>query len=578
MKILLFALLAFPVVAMGSTSVTACGTLSVAGATYVLQNNVSAAGNCFTISANNVTLDLNGYTVTYDTTFQNGPAYGVTTSWNKSTLHITNGTFVQGAGKDYQSIAVNLTLGAVNSEVDHLTFHYQGDNNLAIGVSCSNLPNPNVNIHDNTIYPNGTKRADPKLGYPTHYGSFATIMTVYCTGTTTITNNLIQGKGDQGINVRVVSAPVAVNITHNTVSMAAPVRDAYAIGLSSSKPVNMNYEIAYNTITQASGRGIGVEGDGVIGYNSHGPGFGTIHDNTIDVREPCDSGEYPCPGDDIGIMLRGGIHDMQVYNNTVTVHAGADACPIQFPQQQGNSCMGIGLKIIAGTYTTNDRFYNNTVNAITTDNTETASGLYGDFPSPGQGTDFDHNTVTSNSILVDLSASDGSGNNYLFASNNFIQGANPQGFHSVRVGYCCGDSALGNILLDNAWTNASPNDFDYGNGGGEFSIFLKYYLTVVVKDSKSNPVAGATVTAASSHESVSGTTNNTGTAILALTDYLYSGSVDGPTDVATAYTPHTVTASKTGYTSATTSVTMSSDKSVTMQLGGSPLTLKATPH
>src|SRR3990172_6360317 len=48
------------------SALTACGTLNVAGATYVLQNDVSSLASCFNITANNVELNLNGHTVTYD--------------------------------------------------------------------------------------------------------------------------------------------------------------------------------------------------------------------------------------------------------------------------------------------------------------------------------------------------------------------------------------------------------------------------------------------------------------------------------------------------------------------------------
>lgn len=45
---------------------TDCGTLSTAGTTYVLQNNVTSEGTCFTVTASDVILDLNGKTITYD--------------------------------------------------------------------------------------------------------------------------------------------------------------------------------------------------------------------------------------------------------------------------------------------------------------------------------------------------------------------------------------------------------------------------------------------------------------------------------------------------------------------------------
>ncbi|MFH0972099.1 MAG: hypothetical protein V1835_06055, partial [Candidatus Micrarchaeota archaeon] len=53
--------------AQAITPITNCNTaLSAAGETYILQNDVTADGKCFIISANGITLDLNGKTVTFD--------------------------------------------------------------------------------------------------------------------------------------------------------------------------------------------------------------------------------------------------------------------------------------------------------------------------------------------------------------------------------------------------------------------------------------------------------------------------------------------------------------------------------
>ena len=58
-------------------SVTTCGDITSSGA-YVLQNDVSSDGTCFTIKAPNVVLNLNGYTVTYD---------------NRAPISVPNGDF-----------------------------------------------------------------------------------------------------------------------------------------------------------------------------------------------------------------------------------------------------------------------------------------------------------------------------------------------------------------------------------------------------------------------------------------------------------------------------------------------------
>lgn len=78
--------------------ITECGYLSQANSTYVLQNDVSSEGTCFFITAENITLDLNGHTVTYDnaasTAIVNGD-FETTEGWDLSSA--PNAAFVEGA-------------------------------------------------------------------------------------------------------------------------------------------------------------------------------------------------------------------------------------------------------------------------------------------------------------------------------------------------------------------------------------------------------------------------------------------------------------------------------------------------
>ncbi|MFH1607080.1 MAG: hypothetical protein ABIC91_07055, partial [Nanoarchaeota archaeon] len=71
-------------VVQGIAGEDGCGTLSSAGTTYTLTSDVSSSGTCFTIGADNITLDCAGYTITGT---QNG--YGVTGS-NKLNATVKN--------------------------------------------------------------------------------------------------------------------------------------------------------------------------------------------------------------------------------------------------------------------------------------------------------------------------------------------------------------------------------------------------------------------------------------------------------------------------------------------------------
>lgn len=101
---------------------TACGCLSQADTTYVLQNDVSSNGSCFVITAANVTLDLNGKTVTYNNAapvtvpngdFESAPAG----DWNLGTApnaSRTAGTYVKPVSVYSGSYAAKFTVPAAD--------------------------------------------------------------------------------------------------------------------------------------------------------------------------------------------------------------------------------------------------------------------------------------------------------------------------------------------------------------------------------------------------------------------------------------------------------------------------------
>lgn len=540
----------------------ACGNLNAANTTYILESDVISAGTCFTVSANNVTLDLNGHTVTYNTAAGDN-VYGVLVSWNKSFIRITNGSVVQGAGKGYMSNAIHSQQG--NSlELDHLTLSYEGDNISGIAQVGSGAGTSHISVHDNIIRPNGSKRAGGG-GIITHFGDFGAISVGGTGGNIRIENNDIQGKGYQGIRFG-YSTPLTstLRITGNTIKMAAPVRDAYAIVVASGVNSDIGFEVANNTIVQSAGRGIIVQGN--VNADSPGPGNGSVHDNSIEVREPRDSGEYNGPGNGIGIALRFGAHNVRVYNNSIKVYGGQNACPPAFATNLGSDCLGVAIKVIAGTNAVNNQIYGNTISVETTDAALPVIGLYGVGIADGT-TVFRNNTVTSNGLLVDVNGTDGAGSNFVFTSNLFIKGANPQNFRSIRAGYWT-NASLGNVFLDNTWNNgASGDDVLLAiSGGANYSLYSKWTLAVSAKTESNVPVPGATVTAISGTETVTGTTNEAGEAQLPLTQYHRFGTTFPQTTNYTHHTPHTVSVSKPGFESSTSVVTMNEPKSLTATL------------
>lgn len=65
---------------------SACGTLGTPNTVYVLNSSVVTTGTCFTITAANVTLDGNGYNITYGNSTSSSTFFGVYSNRNDTTI------------------------------------------------------------------------------------------------------------------------------------------------------------------------------------------------------------------------------------------------------------------------------------------------------------------------------------------------------------------------------------------------------------------------------------------------------------------------------------------------------------
>jgi len=558
------------------TPVTACGTLSNANTTYALQNNISSAGTCITLSASGITLDLNGFTITYDTG-NSAAVFGITTSSNAVlNSHITSSV---SGGAVVQSTVCKINLATQPNtasgcdhangisvfgsvEIDHVTIVDYGLDNEAIHTQSGG----NVNIHDNTICPYHT------LSTLNHFAVYGEIDLTNASGGPAIINNNTIGTACSSVTGQpngfgyvsiYIAHPSAfspqLEVTNNQISMASAVRDGYGVEIlcvtNSSGPIN--FEIAHNTINQVSGRGIIVDGENT--NTPPGCGTGSVHDNNVTVREAGNEGNGA--GDSVGIQARFGASNVQVFNNTVTVPVGQGQCPAQFFTDNGSDCGGIGIKLMATTgVAQNLTATNNTVMATSNSPNFVAAGLYGDFTAD-PGSYFANNTVSSNSTIVATSPPgggsgfDGCGNTWMFKNNSFIESANPQGFHTYDAVWFCNPSQVGatdtnNVVFqDNSYQGgASPDDLGVSGGGNPFSYYVKWSLNLTVQNGSGQPLPGVLVSAVATGggtETVSQVTDSSGNAQLILTDHFASGSsAASPTTV--AYTPHAVTVTAAG--------------------------------
>jgi hypothetical protein len=147
---------------------TSCGSLRQPNATYVLRRNVQSLGTCFSIEANNITLDLGGHTVTYGISVSSHASFGILAAdcWDHEIdgnscggTHkyptIMNGRIVQGAHAAPKSHA--LRFGQANSltgvKVHHLDITISSPDSIAIFGEY--LPGGS-DLYANTIHNNVT--------------------------------------------------------------------------------------------------------------------------------------------------------------------------------------------------------------------------------------------------------------------------------------------------------------------------------------------------------------------------------------------------------------------------------------
>jgi hypothetical protein len=121
--------------AASPTTLTNCQTISSPG-NYELSSNVSASGDCFTITVSNVSIDLKGHSLMGD-----GTGIGITDGANPDTnLVIINGTI-----SNFQ-VAIDLrSSGSSNATVNHIIAMNNTSSGILLAASNNTVSNSTVN-------------------------------------------------------------------------------------------------------------------------------------------------------------------------------------------------------------------------------------------------------------------------------------------------------------------------------------------------------------------------------------------------------------------------------------------------
>ncbi len=124
-----------------------CGTLSEAGRTYILTDNVSSTGTCFTISEENITLDCNDYWITYSTDGDDNN-YGIYSNQFNVTIKNCNVFDGNKLSSDTHRYGIYLSSSTNNSILDN---YVDVNNSNAIHVSGSTNNNFTGNIGNSVL-------------------------------------------------------------------------------------------------------------------------------------------------------------------------------------------------------------------------------------------------------------------------------------------------------------------------------------------------------------------------------------------------------------------------------------------
>lgn len=389
------------------TQLTACQDLTKSG-TYYLANDVSSAGACFGIDADNITLNLNGHTITYgtgggstptpaieahDCWSTNNPGYGGPCGTAHGGLEVYGGAIVQSTNSAPFSPVFGFGQGNFSSApyIHNITATFQ---NTGAQFYNSNYLPTGAKIENNTIYDNVTNIQQSGQGVLSARSNFQG-QAIYIGQ-----NNENPGTGDIIENNKIVGSPQGgirtVNqhsvISGNDISMNA----TYSNDFCADIPADYT-TVSNNNCHPKSGRGFHVNANHV-----------TISNNTINVIELSQNAEYNgCEGGGTyGIQLEFDNSflpappvGIQVTGNTITATSAA--------------CRAIGLRITSMTPAGSATFADNTI-------TTTNNGTSQDFGISLDGTDNAGVTIAGNTFSDQFAYVGGDWDGY----NNSVIGKN----------------------------------------------------------------------------------------------------------------------------------------------------------
>jgi hypothetical protein len=573
--------------ASSALPLTSCGALTTADGFYMLQNDVSAPGTCFSIQADGIILDLNGHTITYNTADQqyaryaivgincwdpdlsNGRANGNPCAGSFANLTVFGGTITEGTGAaaDYAHsirLGQNMSFGPTIYDV---TFNFHSNSAQGIFVSlASNASGLGPIIHDN-VFNNAVTQIldrDEEDGLSVHI--------LGCSSTPGLTSRLFDNTITGGPQSGLYDGCVDSEIDHNTVSQGNP-NGAQSAGVCSTT-VGCQYTddfgilawqdngyIHDNTIEPREGRGI----------EFYGPSSIVVANNTIvHAQEMPNNSEYN------GCTLSGafGIHWKQGMSNAVAQNNNVSVTSVQ--------CIASALRLTFAdsTATTNNTSVGNSYTAVRTSATLPCPGpqwgapngcafaaSFDMGPQPGFVSTNDTFTGDSGIFWFDCLGA----NNVTFISPTFNKGATQPStpWYFINAIDSCGPVVNFHIRDAQFGSGVDPTNNSIpaqGTSQQAVSVYIDWTYAMTVTDQLGNPVSGASVTAVDAVGSADcqTTTDANGIATCVLPEYRLNN--DTKADEVEHRNPIALTISKSGCATQKMSETVTQKSSETVQL------------
>jgi hypothetical protein len=549
--------------AVTGTSVTACGTLGNSGATYALQNDVSASGTCFTVTANNVTLNLNGHRVTYNAGDQgNVHAISVTTG-NSQGFAVSNGTLTEASGATASGAhVINMGLVVSGPTIHDITFTWSSGFSQAIDTDYGNSSVPNgAMIYNNTLNNNSAGSCGQvSCRDLLQSASIRLSNAIRSSNPPQIYGNTINGGPQGALECDAPGCIVHDNVINPGNTTVNNTND-FAIWCWASCNAYNNTIMTPLTGT-SEGRGIQLSG---VETSTNGA---NVHDNTVTVTTRPNNAEYGgCElGGTYGIQFDDNGKGGTAQNNNVTAVA--------------DQCWATGLRL-TDTETTANVSQSNNYKAIRKSSGSQACNYIGGSEKTGCA-----HAVALASPLGFLSKNDSfqgdsdilffdwdGASGVTFASPTFLKGTtNPSpNFHTFV--FRNGGTLVSNIHVQDATfgSGTSATDADLPAQGGNnqaASLFIDWSQTITVNKSGGGAAAGATVTFTDTQgKSYTGTANGSGVAVVVVPQFRLNN--DSGANGIENHNPFSRSVSLSGCTTnSTTGLSISGTGSATLTLGG----------